>query len=236
MKIKLKEVLQSPTLTRRLGDFICNFVAVVLGIVITFVGSDMIASHNKSKEMKQALQLIKSELLLNQEVIKEMMDIELFNKNGAIFMLQYKDNIDKAPLDSVNLYGYFPYRSRDFLPTTDALEMFRGSSLMQSMKNKELVVQIIQAYAIIKNSHLFYEGYSETKNNNMDKLTSLKEFRDFSNQNKTLIENWKFIFSLPEGLGAIRQVSYIHDDPNITYGNYLEIIDKTIADIDKECN
>lgn len=236
MKKKLKEVLQSPTFTRRLGDFICNFVAVVLGIVITFVGSDMIASHNKNKEMKQALQLIKSELLLNQEVINEMLDVEVLNKNGAIFMLQYKDNIDKIPEDSLNYYSYFPYQTRDFLPTTDALEMFRGSSLMQSMKNKELVVQIIQAYAIIKNSHLFYEGYSKTKDNNMDKLTSLKEFREFTNQNKTLRENWKFIFSLPEGLGAIRQISFIHDDPNITYRNYLNIIDKTIADIDRECN
>lgn len=236
MNRKLKEVFQSPTFTRRLGDFICNFVAVVLGIVITFVGSDMIASHNKNKEMKQALQLIKSELLLNQEVIEEMMDMELFNKKGAIFMLQYKGNIDKAPLDSVNHYSYFPYQSRDFLPTTDALEMFRGSSLMQSMKNKELVVQIIQAYAIIKNSHLFYEGFSKTKDNSMDKLTSLKEFREFSNQNKTLRENWEFIFSLPEGLSAIRQISFIHDDPSMTYRNYLEIIDKTIADIEKECD
>lgn len=236
MKKKLKEVFQSPTFTRRLGDFICNFVAVVLGIVITFVGSDMIDSHNKNKEMKQALQLIKSELLLNQEVINEMLDVEVLNKNGAIFMLQYKDNIDKIPEDSLNYYGYFPYQTRDFLPTTDALEMFRGSSLMQSMKNKELVVQIIQAYAIIKNSHLFYEGYSKTKDNNMDKLTSLKDFREFTNQNKTLRENWEFIFSLPEGLGAIRQISFIHDDPNITYRNYLNIIDKTIADIDKECN
>lgn len=235
MKIRLKEFFKSPNASRRMGDFACNFAAVVLGIVITFIGSDMITSHNKNKEKKQALQLVKSELLLNQEVIKEMMNMEIFNKNGATFMLQFKDCIDKAPLDSINLYGYFPYQTRDFLPTTDALEMFRGSSLMQSMKNKELVVEIIQAYAVIKNSHLFYEGFSRTKSESMDKLTSLKEFRDFTNQNKTLRENWKFIFSLPEGLGVIRQISCIHDDPHSTYQNYLELIDETIANIDNEC-
>lgn len=236
MKKKLKEVLKSPTLNRRLGDFVCNFIAVVLGIVITFVGSDMIASHNRNKEMKQALQLVKSELQLNQEVINEMMNVEVLNKNGAAFMLQYKDSIDKVPKDSLNSYGYFPYQTQHFLPTTDALEMFRGSSLMQTMKNKELVVQIIQAYAVIKQAHLFYEGYSKTKDDNMNRLTTLKEFQDFFNQNISIREGWKFIFSLPEGLSAIRQLSYIHDDPHMTYQHYLNIMDNTIADIDKECD
>ena len=83
MKKKLKELITSPTTTRRLGDFICNFTAVVLGIIITFIGSDMIQEHNKKKEVTQALQLVKSELLINKEIIEDMKELEIFNKQGV---------------------------------------------------------------------------------------------------------------------------------------------------------
>ena len=123
MKKKLKELITSPTTTRRLGDFICNFTAVVLGIIITFIGSDMIQEHNKKKEVTQALHLVKSELLINKEIIEDMKELEIFNKQGARYLLQYKDRINETSSDSLNYYNYFLFQSRDFLPLTDAMEM-----------------------------------------------------------------------------------------------------------------
>ena len=235
MKKKLKELITSPTTTRRLGDFICNFTAVVLGIIITFIGSDMIQEHNKKKEVTQALQLVKSELLINKEIIEDMRELEIFNKQGARYLLQYKDRINETSSDSLNYYNYFLFQSRDFLPLTDAMEMLSASSLMQNIESKELVVQIIQAYAVIKNSHKFYEGFSKTKENMTAKLTDRQDFQEFSNKDKTTLrETWNFVFNLPEGLAAIRQSSYIHDDPQLTYSHHLELIDETIKRIDKE--
>ena len=163
MNTKLIEKIKRSAIKGRLGDFICNFIAVVLGIAITFVGSDMIQEHNKKKEVAQALQLVKSELLINRETIEEMMKIEKINKEGACYLLQYKDKMNEASSDSLNYYGYFPFQSQDFLPVTDAMEMLRASSVMQNIKNKELAVEIIQAYAVIKSAHLFYEGFSKAK-------------------------------------------------------------------------
>lgn len=182
MKKKLKELIISPTTTRRLGDFICNFTAVVLGIIITFIGSDMIQEHNKKKEVTQALQLVKSELLINKEIIEDMKELEIFNKQGARYLLQYKDRINETSSDSLNYYNYFLFQSRDFLPLTDAMEMLSASSLMQNIESKELVVQIIQAYAVIKSSHKFYEGFSKTKENMTAKLSDRQDFQEFSNK------------------------------------------------------
>ena len=136
MKKKLIEKIKRSAIKGRLGDFTCNFIAVVLGIAITFVGSDMIQEHNKKKEVTQALQLVKSELLINRETIEEMMKIEIFNKEGACYLLQYKDKMNEASSDSLNYYGYFPFQSQNFLPVTDAMEMLRASSVMQNIKNK----------------------------------------------------------------------------------------------------
>ena len=114
--------------------------------------------------------------------------------------------------------------------------MLRASSLMQNISNKELVVQIIEAYATIKSSHLFYEGYSETKDNVIEKFSTRQDFQKFTNENNTLKETWNFIFHLTEGYAAIRQIAQIHDDPYITYNYHLKLIDETIAAIDKEYN
>ena len=134
MKKKLIEKIKRSAIKGRLGDFTCNFIAVVLGIAITFVGSDMIQEHNKKKEVTQALQLVKSELLINWETIE-----------GACYLLQYKDKMNEASSDSLNYYGYFPFQSQNFPPVTDAMEMLRASSVMQNIKNKELAVEIIQS-------------------------------------------------------------------------------------------
>ena len=202
MNTKLIEKIKRSAIKGRLGDFICNFIAVVLGIAITFVGSDMIQEHNKKKEVAQALQLVKSELLINRETIEEMMKIEKINKEGACYLLQYKDKMNEASSDSLNYYGYFPFQSQDFLPVTDAMEMLRASSVMQNIKNKELAVEIIQAYAVIKSAHLFYEGFSKAKETGVEKCVSQQEFRKISNENKSLRETWDFTLHLPEGLAA----------------------------------
>ena len=63
MKKKLIEKIKRSAIKGRLGDFICNFIAVVLGIAITFVGSDMIQKHNKKKEVTQACSWSKANYL-----------------------------------------------------------------------------------------------------------------------------------------------------------------------------
>ena len=47
----------------RFGDFFRNFIAVVLGIVITFAGSDLIEERKIRNEVKDALSLVKDEIL-----------------------------------------------------------------------------------------------------------------------------------------------------------------------------
>ena len=37
---------------RRIGDFVCNFTAVVLGIILTFMGSDWIEKRNTQRDVK----------------------------------------------------------------------------------------------------------------------------------------------------------------------------------------
>lgn len=115
MKNKLKKIFVCPTVKRRLGDFICNFTAVVLGILLTFAGSNLIEEHKKQKELKDALLLVKNEMLLNRGYMTQMMEREEFEKQGASYLLQHKENIAKAAPDSLEKYGNLPFQTQTFI-------------------------------------------------------------------------------------------------------------------------
>lgn len=138
MKTNLIEKVKRMSTEYRFGDFFRNFIAVVLGIVITFAGSDLIEERKIRNEVKDALSLVKDEILLNRETIEELMEQELFEQRGACYLLQYKDSIDKASPDSIEKYGYSPFQSFNPIYIDDAMEMLKSSSLISAIENKKL--------------------------------------------------------------------------------------------------
>ena len=121
MKTNLIEKVKRMSTEYRFGDFFRNFIAVVLGIVITFAGSDLIEERKIRNEVKDALSLVKDEILLSRETIEELMEQELFEQRGACYLLQYKDSIDKASPDSIEKYGYSPFQSFNPIYIDDAM-------------------------------------------------------------------------------------------------------------------
>ena len=72
MKIILWKKITLLFKNRRMGDFVCNFTAVVLGIILTFMGSDWIEKRNTQRDVKSALLLVNSELKDNIQTILEL--------------------------------------------------------------------------------------------------------------------------------------------------------------------
>ena len=89
-----------------------------------------------------------------------------------------------------------------------------------------------------KGSHNRLTGgkLSKAKETEVEKCVSQQEFRKISNENKSLREILEFTILLPEGFAAMRQISFVHDDPHLTYSHYMKLIDETITFIDKEYN
>ena len=50
------------------------------------------------------------------------------------------------------------------------------------------------------------------------------------------MQEWDFYFTIPEGVQAVQQISYIHSYPRKMYGRYMEQIDETLAAIDEVYN
>lgn len=235
MKKKLKSIIIHPDFKRRTGDFICNFTAVVLGILITFAGTDWIEERKTDKEVKDALSLVKDEMLINRERIKAMMEDEVFQQRGALYLLQYKDSLDKAPSDSLEKYCNFIFQSRSELYINDAMEMLKTSSLMPAIRDKKLVTQIIKTYNTIKIAYANYDTFTDTKIADVQKLVEKPNVQEFFARNKDYspAELWNLLFQSPGGVQCLRQISFMHTNPARMYGAYLKQIDETVAAIEE---
>lgn len=205
MKTNLIEKVKRMSTEYRFGDFFRNFIAVVLGIVITFAGSDLIEERKIRNEVKDALSLVKDEILLNRETIEELMEQELFEQRGACYLLQYKDSIDKASPDSIEKYGYSPFQSFNPIYIDDAMEMLKSSSLISAIENKKLATRIIQTYNTIKTAYGSFGAFMDIKLKCIEKLTDKAEVREALAKNKlrTKMQEWDFYFTIPEGVQAV---------------------------------
>lgn len=69
MKTNLTDKMKYISTEYKCGDFFRNFIAVVLGIVITFAGTDFINTASQEKQIKESMQMIKIELSENLKSI-----------------------------------------------------------------------------------------------------------------------------------------------------------------------
>ena len=232
MKTKLIEKAKQISTEYKFGDFFRNFLAVILGIIITFAGSDWITEHNAQKEVKESILLVKSELQTNREdiaYIKELVELE---QKGALYLLEYKGRIQEADPDSLQKYDRLPFQSISFNAMYDALEMLKASGPIPKIKNKDLTVQILTAYAIVRNSQSAFDSYGNIKQRCLEELMKVPDVK--KRMNSTNYIDWNFYFKYPEGVALIQQIPQIQSTD--IYQNHLKAIDKVIAAIDEEYN
>lgn len=245
MKIKLSDKLKYIAKEYKLGDFVRNLIAVVLGIIITFVGSDWISERNTQKEVEKSIQLVKSELILNRETLKEMGSRVVFEQNAARYLFEYKNKKDEISQDSVKQYLPVIFQWSKYTFINDAMEMLKTSSLIQKIKNKELSLQIIKAYGTIKTAESSFEMYKEYKKQAQDEFNAnpqvaacfynqikKREKVEYSEEND-LSEELYLVLTLPEGLGLLQTMPNILN-PKTHFSASIEELDETIAAIDKE--
>ena len=133
-------------------SFFSELLAVVLGIVITFAVQGMIDRAHDRQEVRQALQLVRTELVNNREDIndlkaflnQEMESAQFLSENAALLKdLDRLDSLTAAPVKyhlgfiGADVYIAFPH---------DALELLKMSSIFQKIGDNTLSMKIIRAY------------------------------------------------------------------------------------------
>ncbi len=128
----------------KVGDYIRQLSIVVLGIVITFLGSDIISNYGKQKEIRSAMQLVKAELEENRKSVELAWACYAEDCTSANLIEKYHFSVDALPEDSL-CFGLFN-RFNAFTPIADAIGVLKSSGLMQHMSDKQLSLLISRTY------------------------------------------------------------------------------------------
>lgn len=226
----------------KFGDFFRNFIAVLLGILITFVGNDWIEARSTRNEIKKTLQLIESELLLNRDGIRNMGETVALNQRAANYIFENKNKVKSIPCDSVRKYLSPLFQWDVYTLTDDAMEMFKASGLIQKVQDKELVLNIIKAYGTVKVAETYYGVYADHKNQALEKFQENADvkaatYRQIRRQEKTsdfggfMDEHLRLLAGEPEGLEFLITIANTQSSQNYMY--YIGEIDRTIEIIRK---
>lgn len=130
----------------KLGDYFRQFSIVAAGIIVTFWGSDKITEHSRQKEVRATMQLVAEELEYNKEEllkIKRLLDIDV---HMSTMLKNHDMDVSKVPGDTLWKYGKLFNNFDEYSYRTDALDVLKGSSLMQYIPEKRMLQDVMQVY------------------------------------------------------------------------------------------
>ena len=127
-------------------NFFLNVLSVILGIVITFTIQGMIDRAGDKKEVRSALELVRSELSTNLGDISIMTDYLAQERKSADYFRRHEKDLTRCPSDSVQYHSGILFAEASITASNDALELLKMSSLFQKVGNNALSMRIIRAY------------------------------------------------------------------------------------------
>ena len=139
----------------RIGDYLRQFSIVAAGVIVTFWGSDLINTHSREKEIRSVMQLIRQELANNYEELKHTRS--MIEADIRMSRMLKEDTIEK--------YWEFFSSSAALNVDTDALEVLKGSQLMQHINDKQMLQDLLQTYGYIERMRKDISDYYNLKNN-----------------------------------------------------------------------
>ncbi len=213
--------------------YLMNFVAVCLGIVITFAGQGLINRHSEKNEVKRSLMLVKNELQDNMTYIGYSDSVLVSLSEAAHFLIRYEGRYDQAPKDSMAAYCNVPLTVFEITHADDALELLKTSSLFTKIKELDLSLEIIHTYGAISDEMAVVRFYHERRSKYLEEALEGKAKDVLANDNVTAVQLWDAITSSKEGKQYLRELSRLqmmHSSSEIknTINSTIALIDKYI--------
>lgn len=132
----------------RIGDYFRQFSIVTAGVMVTFIGSDLISNISTQKQLKSCMQLVIRELDSNKEEIENVKYKYERDCTMANYLIDADFDIDRCSLDTLRKYQTFISQISAFTYSTDALEVLKTSSL-QAIDDKNLLLSVIETYKVL---------------------------------------------------------------------------------------
>ena len=127
-------------------NFFISFFSIFLGMLCTFVGQGMIDRATDRKDVRSALELVRSELIANIKDVGIMSEYLEQENKSAVYFLENRNNLNKCPKDSILYHSGIIFADASITLSHDALELLKMSSIFQKIGDSKLSMDIIRAY------------------------------------------------------------------------------------------
>ena len=183
------------------SSFLSNVLSVILGIVITFTVQGIINRTNEKREVRSALDLVRSELATNAEDIAVMSDYLLQERASAQYFLSHLEDLDACPPDSVAYHSGIIFADASITLSDDALELLKMSSLFQRIGDVGLGMKIIRAYDSCASIAAVLNRHVEARNEHFDESVTAQTVLQYAAGGNISITDY---LRTPYGLYSIR--------------------------------
>ena len=155
-------------------DFLSKLLSVVLGIIITFTLQGFKDKAHTKKEVRSALELVRTELNTNIEDIREMADYLKQERASAQYFVDHRKTLAKCPADSIRHHSSILFADAAISTSSDALELLKNSSLFQKIGDRNLSMKIIRAYDTCQTISASLNQLVTNRNNRFDAVINDK--------------------------------------------------------------
>lgn len=214
-----------------LRDYALQLSVVVLGILITFVGSDLIGRWSRQQQVKRVMQLVVAELEQNRNQLQEVCDGLRYDRQGMLMLHRCGMDVEAVPLDSLERYRDILSRLYTFRPQQDAQEVLKTSELFSSVRNKELLVELLGCYNRLND---FRDGVLLYGNLKVDAQNHLfAHGKDFSAGDRDLRRSWRAMLDDPMCAAFLSTSAYFFGFED-NFGEQIADVERTIGRIKHE--
>ena len=206
----------------RIGDYFRQFSIVAAGIIVTFWGNDRITENARQKEVRATMQLVTEELEYNRQElrnIKHLLDIDI---HMSLLLREHDMDVSKIPTDTLWKYGKFFNNMDEFSYRTDALDVLKGSSLMQYIPDKRMLQDVLQTYFELGRKQKDVSDYYAAKTDVIMKLAMSRNFKFALKTNNNLLDQISFLISNDQFVNFVTMV------PGFLYWEEFDELDEML--------
>ena len=211
----------------KMGDYLRQFSIVVGGIIVTFWGSDLIAEHARQKEVRSTMQLVAEELQHSREALEDVRNLADKDVRMSTLLKENELNVSAVSRDSLYKYRMLFSNMTTFNYSTDALEVLKGSSLMQYISDKRMLQDVLQTYHKLSRIKGDITTYYSMKSKILYDIVFIKSEKDnisYSKSEDPLYENASYLMRQKSFSNFVRNV------PDIIDWKQLAELDKQLED------
>jgi len=211
--------------SRDWGGFLLEVLSVALGVVLTFAGEAYISHKNEVKDVKEALGLVRDELLGNIEEMDSTYADRDVQAQGAAYLSMFYDHFDMCDPDSMNKYCNKPLTIYNVDVAEDAFELLKISTLINKIEDRSLALDITKGYKNLK----VHQGHIQFTTDKINRLFHEAEQEQLkkvlAKRGFTAVELWSAITSTPEGRQFLNEIIISHNMENGFASSKAELTD-----------